>query len=350
MSGFDKKPEVSPDEILRLPGARRNRKKKFVAEFDSGSTIDDIFFLREVEEKNTRDGHSYLALRLSDKSGVMDARVWERVRELKAQLRPDSFVHVRGTIERYRGRLQARVQGAQAVDSNGLDQRDFLPSTYRSTEELTDFLRYFLTEVFDEDYAALLDSFFRDEAFMERFTLAPGHLCSHHAYLGGLLEHTVAVTTLCQYTAVQHQRLNSDLLITAALLHDIGKTAEFCYEGRISLSREGKLLGHVILGQRMIEKQLRESFPDFPPEKELKLIHAIISHHGELEWGAPRRPQSAEALVLHHIDNLDARVKGFFEVVAGKGELSWTEMKNYFRRPLTEPMAADREPDEGGLK
>ncbi len=225
----------------------------------------------------------------------------------------------------------------------GQKQGKKLPRAYRSGAEMAGFLSYFLTEVYDRDYSALLDEFFLQEEFMEKFVLAPGHVSSHHAYLGGLLEHTLSVATLCQHVAVQHSRLDSDLLVTAALLHDIGKVEEICCEERIRTSRRGELLGHILIGERMIERKIAALPRGFPREKELKLIHAVISHHGELEWGAPKRPLNAESLVLHHVDNLDARVKGFFEVVAGRGRVSWPELENYFRRPLDLPKAADRD-------
>jgi 3'-5' exoribonuclease len=329
---------MSKKESYPPPAGRR-----FITGLATGDAVDEVYYLQEVDERTTRDGRPYLALRLSDRSGHIDARAWERARELKLRLAGDSFARIRGIAESFRGRLQVRVESAEPVAATGLDQRDFLPSSYRDISELTGFLDYFLTEVYDPDYARLLASFFTDPEFMKRFCLAPGDARSHHAYLGGLLEHTVSVATLCQHTVVQHPRLRSDLLITAALLHDVGKMDEFSYEGRIRLSRPGRLLGHVLLGQRIIERRLAE-MEGFPQEKELELIHAVISHHGELEWGAPKRPQSAEALVLHHLDNLDARVKGFFEIVEGSGELPWSELKNYFRRPLDEPVAADREP------
>ena len=322
-------------------------KKQFLSDLTGGAAVDDVFYVVEAIRRLTRDGRPFLALKLSDRSGVCEARAWDDVIGMESCLRPDRFARIRGRAELYRGRPQVIIRQAGAVSGALLDQRDFLPSTYRSIEELSGFLTYFLTEVFDSDYRALLESFFGDGQFMERFCLAPGHERSHHAYLGGLLEHTVSVVTLCQHTALQHPRLNSDLLITAALLHDIGKTEEFCYEGRISLSQEGRLLGHVLIGQRMIGQRLRQQPEPFPREKELQLMHAVISHHGELEWGAPKRPQSGEALVLHHIDNLDARTKGFFEVIEGRGELSWPEVKNYFRRPLDAPLAADRETGPG---
>ncbi|MFA5801086.1 MAG: HD domain-containing protein [Thermoleophilia bacterium] len=316
-------------------------KKSFICDISEGALVDDVFFLGDISRRVTRTGHPYLTLGLNDRSGVIGGRVWQDADVLVHSLTAESFVRVRGKAESYRNRLYIKVDGVEAVDISLIDQQHFLPGTYRDMEELTGYIRYFLTEVFDVDYSRLLESFFSDEIFMERFCRAPGDERSHHAYLGGLLEHTVSVATLCQHVAVQHPRLNSDLLLTAALLHDIGKVDEFNYRGRITLSREGELLGHVLLGQKMIEQRIMR-LGGFPPEKELQLIHALVSHHGELEWGAPKRPQSAEALALHHLDNLDARVKGFYEVVDGSGEVPWGELQNLFRRPLTEPRAADR--------
>jgi len=217
-----------------------------------------------------------------------------------------------------------------------------LPVTYRDTDELLGYVEYFIAEVRDRDYGRLLEAFFNDREFRGRFCLAPGDLRTHHAYLGGLIEHTVSVVTLCQHVCVQHPRLDADLLVSAALLHDIGKVEQFNVTGEIACSNEGILLGHVIIGEEMIRERIR-SLGGISAEKESRLLHAVISHHGELEWGAPKRPQSAEALVLHHIDNLDARVKGFLEVVHGKGNVSWPELTNYFRRPLDDPRAADKE-------
>lgn len=318
-------------------------KKQFIAGLSPGDAVDDVFYVRELTTRVARTGQRYAALKLSDRSGIADGRAWDDTAGIESRLEPGMFARVRGTAERYRGKVQVKIHGAAPVDDAGIDPLDFLPRSYRDTSELTGFLEYFMTEVYDADYRALLGSFFDDEDFMRQFVLAPGDASTHHAYLGGLLEHTVSVTTLCQHVAVQHPRLNSDLLITAALLHDVGKTREFEYRGAIGYSREGQLLGHVLLGQKMIEERISR-MEGFPKEKELLLVHALISHHGELEWGAPKKPQSAEALVLHHLDNLDAKVKGFFEVVEGRGEVPWPKMQNLFRRPLDQPRAADKEP------
>lgn len=317
-----------------------DNRRQFIAALSADSAVDEIFYLKEVRRGIARNGNRYLALKLSDRSGSMEARVWTGADTLEAQLAPDSFIGVRGTVESWQGRLQLKISSAFPVDPVDLEQQDFVPSSYRDIEELRGFLDYFVTEIHDPDYSGLLQSFFGDMEFMGRFSQAPGDARSHHAYLGGLLEHTVSVATLCQHVTVQHPRLNSDLLMTAALLHDIGKVEEFRFDGCIRYSREGQLLGHVLLGQRLVEEHIRE-MGGLPKDKELALLHAIISHHGELEWGAPKRPKSAEALVLHHIDNLDAKVKGFLEVVDGSGEVGWPELQNLFRRPLDEPRAAD---------
>jgi 3'-5' exoribonuclease len=316
-------------------------KRQYIADIQPGNRFDDVFFLRELAMRVARSGKTYLALRLSDRSGVADGRIWKHAGEIGAGLEADTFVRISGTADSFQGRLQLNIQQVDIDEEEGLDPGDYLPSSYRDREELVGYLHYFITEVYDEDYRRLLESFFFDTEWLEQFCLSPGDASTHHAYLGGLLEHTVSVATLCQHIIVQHPRINGDLLISAAMLHDIGKTREYSYRGAISHSREGQLIGHVLLGQKMIEERIKE-LEDFPREKELQLVHALISHHGELEWGAPKRPQSAEALVLHHLDNLDAKVKGFFEVVAGSGEVSWPELQNLFRRPLDVPMAAEK--------
>lgn len=326
---------------IRQDLKKTSDERQFISELSPGTAVEGVFYLREVRQAAARNGTDYLALKLSDKSGVLEARVWSATDNLGSRLLPDSFVRVSGPVETYRGGMQLNVMSIAPVDSSELDQRDFVPGSYRDLDELSGYLDYFISEIFDPDYVGLLQSFFRNQDFMESFSRAPGDVRSHHAYMGGLLEHTVSVATLCQHVIVQHPRLNRDLLVTAALLHDIGKVEEFQLDGRIRYSREGQLLGHVLIGQRLVEGHIRE-IGNFPRDKELELLHAIISHHGELEWGAPKRPRSAEALVLHHIDNLDAKVKGFLEVVDGRGEVGWPELQNLFRRPLDQPRAADR--------
>lgn len=316
-------------------------KRQFLDNLEPGAPVDDVFFV--LEAAGTGEGRHPVHARLSDRGGIVPATAaHEPALADGGKLTAGNFIRARGRAELERGGIVIAITDADVVDGEGLDQRDFLPGSFRDPGELYGYLEYFLTEVYDEDYARLLASFIDDAGFMERFRLAPGELRSHHAYLGGLLEHTVSVATLCQHTAVQHPRLNSDLLITAALLHDIGKIDEFSWQGRLEFTGEGMLRGHVLMGHGMIEERIG-ALAGFPREKELQLLHAVISHHGELEWGAPKRPLSAEALALHHLDNLDAKLKGYFEVIGGNRDISWPELQNLFRRPLDEPRAADRE-------
>lgn len=321
----------------------------YIAELGSlpaGTSFRETYFLKDVKKSQESGISPAPELVLSDKSGATRA-LWRPAGSgsltpaAASGLEPGQFVQVRGSVGGP-GSPRLLIDALMPVETAGLDLSEFLPASYRDTGELMGYLEYFVAEVRDPDYERLLESFFTDPEFRRRFSLTPGDLRTHHAYLGGLLEHTVSVATLCQHVCVQHPRLDADLLVTAALLHDVGKVEQFTFAGRIESSREGSLLGHVIIGQEMIRERVR-SQGGMPPEKETRLLHAHISHHGELEWGAPKRPQSAEALVLHHIDNLDARVKGFLEVVRGSGEVSWPELTNFFRRPLDEPRAADRE-------
>jgi 3'-5' exoribonuclease len=213
-------------------------------------------------------------------------------------------------VERFRDELQIEVSEIRRADSD-LDSAEFLPSAYRDLDELDGFLEHLAREVYDPDYRRLVDSFLGDDGFRAELRLAPCTRAGHHAYLGGLLEHTVAVGTLAQETCTLHPRLNSDLLIAAALLHDIGKTREFELGAEIALSDEGRLVGHVTLGQQMAAERCAR-LADFPSSKALALSHCILTHHGA-DIVPARRFGSPEALALYRLNALDAGVKGALE-------------------------------------
>jgi len=281
-----------------------------VAELRAGAEVAGVFACTRKERLTARNGSGYLSVELRDRTGTITARAFREADFLAGQFDRGDLVRVAGRVERFRDELQMEVSEIARVD-DPVDPSDFLPSAYRDLDELDGFLEHLAREVYDLDHRRLLDSFLGDSAFRAELRLAPCTRAGHHAYLGGLLEHTVAVGTLAQETCVLHPRLNSDLLLTAALLHDAGKTREFELGAEIALSNEGRLVGHVAIGQQMVaERCLR--LGQFPEAKALALSHCILTHHGP--DGVPaRRFASAEALALCRINSLEAGVKGALE-------------------------------------
>jgi 3'-5' exoribonuclease len=272
--------------------------------------VDGVFACIRKERLTARNGSSYLSLELRDRTGSVVARAFRDADFLAGQFERGELVWVRGRVERFRDELQVDVEAIRRADAEGLDPREFLPSAYRDLDELDGFLEHLAREVYDADYRRLLDALMRDDELRAGFRLAPCTRAGHHAYLGGLLEHTVAVATLAQETCVLHPRLNSDLLIAAAIVHDIGKTREFTLGAEIAASQEGRLVGHVALGQQIVSE--RAVACELPLEKQLALAHCILTHHGA--DGVPaRRFGSPEALALYRLNALDASVKGALE-------------------------------------
>jgi 3'-5' exoribonuclease len=314
-----------------------------VADLKPGTTINGIYLLTAKETRTTKAGKPFFKLKLSDRTGTVDCTVWE-TDLMPAALQVGEPAAVCARVTEYLGRPQMEASEIAVAPPGAAQARDFLPTTYRDVEELKGFLQFHIDSVSDDDYAALLRAIFADGALYEAFTTAPAAKVYHHAYLGGLIEHTVAVAEMCDFVAQQYGRVDRGLLLTAALLHDIGKTKELAFETTIDFTDAGRFLGHVIQGVTLISEKAR-TLPSFPESKLQLLLHCIVSHHGELEWGSPKRPKTIEALILHHVDNLDAKVKGFLEIVEGSRDARWTDLRNLFRRPLHVPRAAHQEDD-----
>ena len=281
-----------------------------IASLRAGGEIAGVYACTRKERLTTRAGAAYLALELRDRSASIEARVFRDADFLAARFDRGDLVRVRGRVERFRDALQAELTDVRRAEAGEGDPADFLPRAYRDVDELDGFWDHLAGEIYDADLRRLVDAFGRDGDFRESFRRAPCTRGGHHAYLGGLLEHTVAVATLAHEACALHPRLNSDVLIAAALLHDVGKTREFTYGAEIALSDEGRLLGHLAIGQRMIgERAVAAHVPD---DKTLALVHCVLGHHGP--DGLPgRRFGSAEALALFRLNALDATVKGALE-------------------------------------
>jgi 3'-5' exoribonuclease len=277
-----------------------------VATLRAGDDVDAVFACSRKDRLTARSGLPYLALELRDRTGAIQGRAFRDADLLAGRFERGELVRVRGRVERFRDELQVDVKAIERAEA--ADPAAFLPVAYRDVEELEGFLEHLASEVHDPEYRALLGRLLADEALRADWRRAPCTRGGHHAYLGGLLEHTVAVGTLALEACQLHPRLNSDLLICAALVHDLGKTREFTYGAEIALSEEGRLLGHVILGQQMLDARAGS----MSTERRLALAHCVLTHHGA--DGAPgRRFGSPEALALHRLNALDASVKGALE-------------------------------------
>ena len=271
-----------------------------VARLRAGSPIEGVFACTRKDRMTARSGSAYLTLELRDRTGTIPARVFRDADFASGRFERGDLVQVSGRVERFRDELQAELREIRRVEPGAADPAEFLPVAYRDMEELDGFLEHLAREVHDPTLRGVLDRFLGDDAFRAEFRRAPCTRAGHHAYLGGLIEHTVAVATLAQEACILHPRLNSDLLMTAAILHDIGKTREFRLGAEIELSDEGRLLGHVDLGLRMLG--------DVP----LALQHCVAAHHGA-DALPGRRFGSPEALALYRLNALDASVKGALE-------------------------------------
>lgn len=282
-----------------------------VAELRAGAELRGVFACSRKDRLTARSGSSYLALELRDRTGAIPARAFRNADFLAGRFDRGDLVQVTGGVERFRGELQVDVRDIRRAEGEGLDPADFLPVAFRDIEELDGFLEHLSREVYDRDLRRLLDAFLSDEELRAALRRAPCARAGHHAYLGGLLEHTVAVATLALEACTLHPRLNSDLLITAAILHDVGKTREFDLSAEIALSHEGALLGHLTIGHQLIAARAAR-LDGLPEDKLLALSHCVLGHHGPDPLPG-RRFRSPEALALFRLNSLDAAVKGALE-------------------------------------
>ena len=289
---------VAPD--ARTPGSGAPS----LAALRAGQEVELVAACTRKERLVARSGTAYLALELRDRSGTMPARAFRDADVLAGRFERGDLVRVRGRVERFRDELQLDVLAIERATA--ADPADFLPVAYRDLDELDGFLEHLAREVHDRDLRGLLDRLLGDAALRAQWRRAPCTRGGHHAYLGGLLEHTVAVAQLALETCVLHPRLNSDLLIAAALVHDLGKTREFTYGAEIGLSDEGRLLGHEALGVQIVEAHAG----DLPADKRVALAHCVLTHHGT---HAGRRFGLPEAVALQRLNALDASVKAVLE-------------------------------------
>lgn len=317
---------------LFISGPSERVAKTFISEIKPNQEVAAAFLIADKQLRTARNGNAFLTLKLVDKTGQIVARIWEGADEAATTLAANSVVFVHGRSEQFRNELQLQIQEITPLPSEQIDPADFLPVCPLSTDLLFDRLKKILSTVKRRPLQQLLQHLLGDRQLMKRFRRAPAAKSMHHAYLGGLLEHTVSVVELVARLAEHYPDLDRDLLLTGAVWHDLGKIHEFTYELHIDYSDSGRLLGHMVLGLEILEGKIR-SVKDFPDDQALLLKHLILSHHGETEYGAVKLPMTREALALHFADDLDAKMHAVSRILAeAPGETGWTAYQPLFSR------------------
>ena len=283
--------------------------KTFIHEIKENENVDSSFLVKEKTSGLAKTGNAFLKLKLGDRSGEIEGRIWTSAEAFAQSFERDDFVRVRGKAVSFQERLQINIAHIERMGEEEIDASDFFPKTERDVEEMLKSLMDIAEQVKSPYLSRLLHLFWEDGAFVERFKTAPASKSVHHSYLGGLLEHTLSLAQLVSRNASHYQGLNQDLLLTGSILHDLGKIDELSYRRSIDYSDEGRLLGHIILGLERIEDKIRQ-IPDFPRDLAMVVKHLILSHHGQDIWGSPKKPMTLEAVMLHYLDDLDAKING----------------------------------------
>ena len=283
-------------------------KSPYAGELVPNQTITTSFLVHVKEIRQKKGGEYYLSLLLGDRTGDVDAKMWDNVNDVLDTFDRDDFVKVKGLVQVFHNRTQLRIHKLRRMEEHEIDFADYFPASQRDPEGMWRELQGIVAGIGNPHLKALLDAIFGDEEIVRRYRRAPAAKQIHHAFLGGLLEHVLSVSAMAKQAAAHYANIDRDLLLTGVLLHDIGKIYELNYERGFSYSSEGQLLGHIAIASRMLYDKLR-GLPDFPPKLRALVEHMILSHHGRLEFGSPKVPSFPEALLLHYLDDMDSKME-----------------------------------------
>jgi 3'-5' exoribonuclease len=289
--------------------------RRFVNQLAHQDQVDQVFLAANKQLRPNRNGNLFLQVDLSDRTGSLAARLWNANDTVYRSFDDGDFIRVAGTAQLYQGTMQIIATQIARVSADGVEAADFVPLAMIDQDRLTGRLREMLRGMADPHLKTLAECFLLDEAFMAKFTRAPAGVKNHHAYHGGLLEHVVNLMEVTGRVAPLYPAINADLLLMGAFVHDMGKIDELGYEKTFSYTDEGQLIGHVVMAVGMLEAKVRQaeqlSGEPIPGDLVLRLKHIIVSHHGEYEFGAPKLPMTLEAIAIHCLDNLDAKLFSF---------------------------------------
>jgi 3'-5' exoribonuclease len=298
-------------------------------------TVTSLFVVAAKQVKSKKNGELYLSLILADRSGQLQANMWDNVGDAISTFDQDDFIKVKGILHKYNGRWQMTIHKIRKLGDSEIDYADYLPKTPKDIEQLWKTLSDYVASFQNQWLKALLHEFMSDEAMVAAYKNAPAAKTLHHAFVGGLLDHVVSLFTVCDLASRNYPQVNRDLLLTGAFLHDIGKLHELSYQRSITYTTKGQLLGHMIIELEMLHQKLQR-VPGFPDELKILLEHLIISHHGQYEFGSPKLPMFPEALMLHYLDDLDSKMEAMRAQFEREADLdtAWTSYNPSLARPL----------------
>lgn len=283
-------------------------KSPYVNELEANQTITGVFLVSSKEIRQKKTGEPYLSLILTDRTGDLEAKMFDNASEAMDTFARDNFLRVKGMIQVFQNRPQLSIHKLQLVAESEIDISDFLPASKRDRDEMFRELQGLIADFTNPYLKTLLESIFSEESIAMRFRTAPAAKTVHHAWVGGLIEHVLSLVQLAKFTGGHYAAIDMDLLLAGVFLHDIGKISELTYARSLGYSDEGQLLGHIVIGLQMVDEKIRK-IPDFPPKLRELLLHMIVSHHGQLDYGSPKVPVFPEAMLLHLIDNMDSKME-----------------------------------------
>lgn len=310
----------------------RDRQRAWIAELKPGTEVEESYVVRTKDIRQRRGGGPYIAATIGDRTGEVVALVWENVDQLAKVLDPGVVVRLRGQVQRYNGRLQVVIRSASKLDDGDVDESLFVRSSSVDVDVLWQRLNGLIEGVDDPNLKQLLFRIVSEPEVAERLRIAPAARGMHHAFRSGLLEHTVSMATLALKLA-EHYGLNRDLVVAGCVLHDLGKIWELDISSSIEYTDDGRLIGHLSMEVIYVDKKIGE-MEAFPPELRRQLLHILLAHHGEYEYGSPRRPKTPEALLVHIVDLLDSKMAGMMEAINADGdpEAAWSPYSKILER------------------
>lgn len=303
---------------------------RYIKELRDGEMVSETYFCKQKQTLQAKNGKSYDSLTLQDKTGTLDGKIWDLGNPGISDFSALDYIHVEGQVQSFQGTLQLNIRRVRKLSEGEYDISEYMPCTHKDVDDMYAELLGLIASVKDDNFKRLLESYFKeDPKFTDMFKKHSAAKAMHHGFVGGLLEHTLSVTKLCDFLSKQYPVLDRDLLLTASMFHDVGKLAEISAFPENDYTDAGQLLGHIYIGADWLSKRM-DKLGGFAVKRKNELLHCILAHHGELEYGSPKKPAIAEAVALSMADNLDAKLEAATELFDGTEETGWLGYQRQF--------------------